>query len=324
MNNRVQKDYIEFVGEWKKNTTKGDVQGTAGAGQKRKRTTATPKKKKRKPSADEDMDVDEEERDSDDDYEEAPKPKKVSSKKTATQKAALSASTSISSSKPSSPRVKTEFDSISNTLQSTLISSSNLPSVDRLAALRKASQNQAARAVQVANSAGSRGTLPTRTESVNDNDKSASITRTNPQMLPSPAQGFVVPATVSESLSAIHRNAVPPPPATGSSTNSSARASFMELFNCLPPGSPGPHDLPRIAAPVAPLLPQRPAGIVPSLGEWDRRGGYDDRDHESHRLYDNHNHRRDSGNFGGNYVQHLPDDRERGRGPPMSGSGGWR
>ena len=89
MNNRVQKDYIEFVGEWKK--TRRMAGGTTGAGQKRKRATAAGKKKK-KANADDDMDVDDE-GDSDGDYEEAPKPKKVSSHKPATQKAAPSAST---------------------------------------------------------------------------------------------------------------------------------------------------------------------------------------------------------------------------------------
>ena len=219
MDNRVQKDYVEFVGEWKKDTTKGDVQGTAGVGQKRKRTLATSKRKKRKLSADEDMNADDEEAEaSNGDYEEEePRPKKVSSQKPATQKAAPSAPISISDSKPSSPRVETEFDSISNALQNTPISSSNPPPVDRLAACRKVSKNQAAPALQTANPAGPRGTLPTQIESVNDNDKFVSIMRGNPQVLPSPAQGLVVPATVSESLSAIHHNLLLPP---GSSTNS--------------------------------------------------------------------------------------------------------
>lgn len=306
MNNRVQKDYIEFVGKWKKNKTNGGVQGTAGTAQKRKRTTATGKNKKRKTDADDDMDVDDEGEDDSDYEEEAPKAKKVASQKPttqkpATQKAAPSASTPISGSKPSSPQVKTEFDGINSTLQRATISAPNPPPVDRLAALRKASQNQAARAVQAGNS-----TLPTRTEIVNDNDKSAPMTRANPQMLPSPAQGFVKP-------------------------------TLRELFNSLPLGtesssadvplrnpSGGLPGLPRIPTLLPATFPARPTGSIPSPGEVGRRGSYDERGQNSQGGYDNHNHGRHSGNFGGNYRQRSPDDRERGRGRSESGSGSWR
>ena len=100
---------------------------------------------KRKLNADEDLDAHDKEAEDTNDYEE-PKPTKVSSQKPTTQKAARSAPISISDPKPSSPWVKTEFDSISNTLQSTAISSPK-PPPQSVASPLVVSKSQAARAL---------------------------------------------------------------------------------------------------------------------------------------------------------------------------------
>lgn len=333
MNNRVQKTFNAFVDEWQAQKGIGDVSDTAG--QKRKRNTATTKKKKNG-KADENMDVDEgsQEDGEDEDYE-VPKAKKRSPPgKFLASKALSTTSTPVTTQQktPTLIQVKTE-PANSNTVVSappkpTLAVPK--PPVDRLAALRKTKETIAQNQAQAAQNSTTASPLPvpSRTDGTPSTSTQASLVSANPQMLRSPAQGFIIPPSVSAATPLAN----PASSFTNSSPGYADQLSWQNQGqNVNPNGSPSGQRIPGL--PPLPLsAPPYSTGNVSGFGErdrdrerdrdwernreWERRGFYDERDRDSYRRYDHH--RRDSGGFGGGSArQRSPDDRR-------TSSGRWR
>ncbi len=331
MNNRVQKTFIAFVSGWKGQKGNG---GSGAAGQKRKRVATSTKKKK----VDEDMDVDEEsDEDEDEDYEAPGTKKKILPGKSATSKGVSITSTPVIE-QPKTPQLKTESGSGDNPTVASAppkqTVSSPKPTLDRLAALRKTketiAQNQAARAAQ-ASAPPSALPTPSRTEGTTGS-KQASFVSANPQMLPSPAQGFIVPPL----LAGAGAVAIPASGATTFTLSPVEQSSLQNQgqgLNLNSNGTPSGRNPYRIEGLPPPSLsaPPHSAGSATSFAERgerdrdrdrerERRGVYDDRERDSHRRYDQH--RRENGGFGGggSTSQRSPDGRDRGR----SASGRWR
>ena len=329
MNNRVQKTFIAFVTEWKGQKGNGGG-GSDAAGQKRKRVATGAKKKK----VDEDMDVDEES-DEDEDYEPPGAKKKILPGKSATSKSVSIPSTPVIE-QPKTPQLKIESGSGINDSFSVASAplkqavSSPKPTLDRLASLRKAketiAQNQAARAAQVSATPTAQPT-PSGTEGTISTSKQASFV-SNPQLLPSPAQGFIVPPSLA-GAGAVAPHAIRASGATSSTLSSVEQSSWQNQgqgLNLNPNGTPSGRNPYKVEGLPPPSLSAPPfsAGSSTSFAERggdrdrdrerERRGVYDDRERDSHRRYDQH--RRESGG-GGSMNQRSPD---KGR----SASGRWR
>jgi hypothetical protein len=339
MNNRVQKTFIAFVSEWKGQKGNGGG-GSDAAGQKRKRVATSAKKKK----VDEDMDVDEES-DEDEDYEAPGTKKKILPGKSATSKGVSIPSTPVIE-QPKTPQLKIESGSGNNNSSSPTVASAPLkqtvsspkPISDRLAALRKTketiAQNQAARAAQ-ASAPPTALPTPSWTEATIGTSKQASFVSANPQLLPSPTQGFIVPPSLA-GAGAVAPHAIPVSGATSSTLSSVEQSSWQNQgqgLNFNPNGTPSGRNPYRIEGLPPPSLSAPPHSAGSSTGftergerdrdrdrERERRGVYDDRERDSHRRYDQH--RRESGGFGGggSTSQRSPDGRDKGR----SASGRWR
>lgn len=286
MNNRVQKSFTTFITDWKSKSNVGGVGSSSAQGTKRKRSATTKKKNADDMDVDSDGDDIEDDDDDDDDEYGAPKVKKKASQKSAPPKAP----TSKHSEKAAAPsaKIKTEPTPAALPVQKT----------DRLAAIRRTkeaiAQNQAVQP-QPINVAAGQGT-----------------TSSNPQMLPSPAQGFALPSAASH----------PPgqsPVLPGRNTDAfqllgTAAIAANMPWNQLPklnPNSPfGPNDQPRAPPASSPIVSptQRERDRDKERErerDRDRRASYDERDRDPRRYEHD---RRDSGG----YRSRPQDDRDGG------------